>query len=122
VAASFQSIIVPRNGHTLVVGIVARVSGCQNQKELSLEDQIDHAKQIVADCYTGPVEYRHISTQGKGERLDRPELARFEAMLRSDELDLLVLEDIGRMVRGTEAARLCGIALDHGTRVLAPND
>jgi hypothetical protein len=26
------------------------------------------------------------------------------------------------MVRGTEAARLCGIAVDHGTRVIAPND
>ena len=26
------------------------------------------------------------------------------------------------MVRGTEASRLCGIAVDHGTRVLAPND
>jgi hypothetical protein len=106
----------------LVVGIVARISGCQNQKELSLEDQIDHAKQIVADYYTGPVEYRDISTKGKGERLDRPELAKLEAMLRSDELDLLVLEDIGRLVRGTEAVRLCGIAVDHGTRVLAPND
>jgi site-specific DNA recombinase len=26
------------------------------------------------------------------------------------------------VVRGTEAVRLCGIAVDHGTRVLAPND
>jgi hypothetical protein len=30
--------IVPRNGHTLVVVIVARISGCANQKDLSLED------------------------------------------------------------------------------------
>jgi site-specific DNA recombinase len=36
--------IKPRNGHTLVVGITARISGCTNQKELSLEDQIDNAK------------------------------------------------------------------------------
>ncbi len=41
--------LTPRNGHTLVVDVVARISGCQNQKELSLEDQIDHAKEIVAD-------------------------------------------------------------------------
>jgi hypothetical protein len=106
----------------LVVGIVARISGCQNQKELSLEDQEDHAKQVVAEHYQGPVAYRVIATKGKGERLDRPELAEVEGLLRSRDLDLLVVEDIGRMVRGTEAVRLCGIAVDHGTRVLAPND
>ena len=55
--------IVPRNGHTLVVVIVARISGCANQKDLSLEDQIDHAKEIVADLYDGPVEYRVIATK-----------------------------------------------------------
>lgn len=114
--------IVPRNGHTLVVGLVARISGCTNQKEVSLDDQQDHGKQTVADYYQGPVEYRSIATKGKGERLDRPELAEVERLLRSGELDLLVVEDIGRLVRGTEAVRLCGIAVDHGTRVIAPND
>lgn len=117
-----ESQITPRNGSGLVVGIVARISGCANQKELSLEDQVDHAKQLVDELYEGHVHYRTITTRGKGERLDRPELVEIEEMLRTRELDLLVVEDIGRMVRGTEAARLCGIAVDHGTRVLAPND
>ncbi len=114
--------LVPRNGHTLVVVVVARISGCANQKEMSLDDRVDHAKQVVAELYDGPVEYRVVSTKGKGEALDRPELADIEAMLRTRELDLLVAEDLGRMVRGTEASRLCGVAVDHGTRVLAPND
>ena len=112
----------PRDGKTLVVGIVARISGRPNQKELSLEDQEDHGKQVVDDMYEGPVVYRVVSTTGKGERLDRPELAQIEAMLRTRKLDLLVVEDIGRMVRGADAVRLCGIAVDHGTRVIAPND
>jgi site-specific DNA recombinase len=114
--------LLPRNGHTLVVGIVARISGCQNQKELSLDDQVDHGKETVKELYEGPVDYRVVATKGKGERLDRPELTELEAMLRRRELDLLVCEDIGRMVRGTVAAWLCGIAVDHGTRVIAPND
>jgi len=114
--------VVPRNGHTGVVGIVARISGCQNQKELSLDDQIDHAKEEVAAIYDGPIEFRTISTKGKGERLDRPELAQVEEMIRSRELDLLVMEDVGRLVRGVAAARLWGIAVDHGVRCLAPND
>lgn len=114
---------VPRNGHTFVVGIVARISGCQNQKELSLEDQVDHAKQVSAEHYPGgSFEFKVVATKGKGERLDRPELNEIEAMLRSGELDLLVVEDLGRLVRGAEAAWLCGIAVDHGVRVLAPND
>lgn len=114
--------LAPRNGHTLVVGIVARISGCADQKELSLEDQVDHAKQLVGEMYDGPVEFRIIATKGKGERLDRPELEQIEAELRKGELDLLVMEDLGRLVRGAEAVRLFGIAVDHGTRAMSPND
>jgi site-specific DNA recombinase len=114
--------VIPRNGHTLVVGIVARISGCANQKELSLDDQVDHGKEVVRELFDGPVEYRLICTTGKGEQLDRPELAEIEAMIRTRELDLLVAEDLGRLVRGTAACIFCGIAVDQGTRVLAPND
>jgi hypothetical protein len=93
----------------LIVGIVAPISGCQNQKEMSLDDQVDHAKEEVAALYQGPVDYRVIATKGKGERLDRPELARVEQMARTRELDLFVMEDVGRLVRGAEAVRLWGI-------------
>ncbi len=117
-----NSSIQPRNGHTLVVGIVARISGCANQKEISLDDQVDHAKEEVAQLYEGSIEYRIIATKGKGERLDRPELDEVERLLRTRELDLLVMEDLGRLVRGTAASEICGIAVDHGTRVMAPND
>jgi hypothetical protein len=104
------------------VGIVARISGCADQKELSLDDQVDHAKEIVREMYVGPVEYRTIQTKGKGEDKDRPELADLEAMLRSDELDLLLFEDLGRVVRGTTAVDLLGIAVNHGVRCISPND
>ena len=130
--------ISPRNGHTLVVGIVARISGCANQKEVSLDDQVDHGKQLVGEMYDGAahagngngngsgggggVDYRVIATKGKGERLDRPELEEIRQELMKDELDLLVMEDLGRLVRGTEAVRLFGLAVDHGTRAVSPND
>ena len=114
--------ITPRNGHTLIVGIIARISGCANQKEVSLDDQVDHAKELINELYTGEVEYKIISTKGKGERLDRPELKEVETMLRSRTLDILIAEDLGRLVRGVEASWLCGIAVDHQTRVIVPND
>ena len=116
------SVLVPRNGHTPVVGIVARISGCANQKETSLDDQIGHAKQVLAEMYDGSIEFRIISTKGKGERLDRPELEQIEAELRKDELDVWIMEGIGRVVRGYEAVRLLGIGIDHGARGISPND
>jgi site-specific DNA recombinase len=114
--------LAPRNGHTLRVAIVARISGCANQKEISLEDQIDHAKEEIQSLYQGPVEYIIIATKGKGERLDRAELAELEELIRTGDLDGIVAEDLGRIVRGVEAHRLCGLAVDAGVRVLSPND
>ncbi|WP_020476065.1 recombinase family protein [Zavarzinella formosa] len=114
--------VTPRNGHTLVVGVVARISGRPNQKEVSLDDQEDHARDIVDDMHEGPAEYRVVATINKGERLNRPELEKIERMLRSGELDFLIAEDLGRIVRGVEAVRLCGVAVDHGVRVIAPHD
>ena len=113
----------PRNEHALVVGIIARISGCAKQKEVSLDDQVCHAKEVVAEMYDGPIKYRSpIATKGNGERLDRPELAEIEEAFRSGELDLAVQEDVGRLVRGADAVRLWGVAVDHGTRRIAPID
>jgi hypothetical protein len=53
-----QSQVSPRNGHTSVVLIVARISGCPSQKELSLDDQVDHAKEVIEDIYDGDVVYK----------------------------------------------------------------
>jgi hypothetical protein len=112
----------PRNGHTLNVGIVCRISGCPNQKELSLDDQEDHAKETVADLYSGYVEYRVIATKAKGEWLDRPELEEIEVALRSRAYDLFVFDDLSRLIRGGEAARLLGVGVDHGTRSICLDD
>ncbi len=114
--------ITPRNGHTLMVGIVCRISGCANQKEMSLDDQEDHGKQLVQELYKGPAKYDLVKTTGKGERNDRPELKRIETMLKSEQYDLFVMEDLGRLVRGTVANELIGIAVDNGVRVISPND
>lgn len=113
----------PKNGHTAIVLNPARISGCENQKDESLEDQQEHAEEVAEEHVEGfEIEYRVIATKGKGEDLERPELAEIEAQLRTGEIDLLILEDIGRLVRGTEASRLIGVAVDHGTRVVSPND
>src|ERR1700751_5117265 len=98
--------ITPRNGHTLLVLIVCRISGCSKQKELSNEDQADNAKEAVGDLYDGSVLFDIISTKAKGERLDLPELDAIEAAYRSKKYDLVVFDDLSRLIRGGEAARL----------------
>ena len=81
---------VPRNGHTLIVGIVARISGCESQTEVSLDDQIDHVKAYLHELYPGEIEFRTIAiTKAKGERIDRPELAKIEEEIKKEELDVL---------------------------------
>lgn len=117
-----DSVVTPRNGHTLEAAIVARISGGANQKELSLDDQVDHGKEEIAAMYSGLVNDHIISTTGKGERLDRPELAKWERLIRTRTIDVTVMEDVGRIVRGVEAVQLWGIAVDHVTRCIAPND
>ncbi len=114
--------LTPRNGHTLKVLIVARISGCQNQKDLSLDDQVDHAKEEIREVYDGPCEYHVIATTGKGESLDRPELQEVEGRLHRGEDDVLIMEDVGRLVRGAAAVEMWGIAVDRGVRCIAPND
>jgi site-specific DNA recombinase len=113
----------PRNGHTLVVLNPNRISGCVSQKDVSLEDQHEHAREVVQEIYDGDkVDYRVIATKGKGELNTRPELKKIENALRSSEIDVMIVEDLGRLIRGTEANRLCGIAVDHDTRVIAVHD
>jgi hypothetical protein len=112
----------PRNGHTLVVLGFARISGCEDQTEVSNDDQIDHIKVIVVQLYDGPVEYRIIATVGKGESLERPELEKIRQELSKGDVDLFIGEDMGRLCRGTEAVKLFGMAVDYGTRAMSPND
>jgi site-specific DNA recombinase len=117
-----DSDVRPRNEHTLIVGSACRISGCANQKELSLEDQEDNVRELVAEMYQGPAEFRVIATKAKGERLDRPELEQIEAAYRSREYDLFVYDDLSRLIRGGEAARLLGVGVDHGTRSICIDD
>src|SRR5204863_6940393 len=57
-----------------------------------------------------------------GERLDRPELEQIEKAYRSREFDLFVYDDLSRLIRGGEAARLLGVGVDHGTRTICIAD
>jgi hypothetical protein len=114
--------VVARHGFAEQHHAVACLSGCANQKDLSLEDQEDFARATIAELYDGPIEICVIATTGKGEALDRPELEQIEAAYRSREYDLFVFDELSRLIRGGEAVRLLGIGIDHGTRSICIKD
>lgn len=116
-----QEPIRPRNGITLMVLIIARISTV-HQDLRSLADQIALCERYVRDRYPGAVTFMHIQGQGSGEYLDRKELADAEAAVESCQYDLVVVEDIGRFCRRNRAVDFCEMCEDANTRLVAIND
>jgi len=119
--------LVPRNGRTLKVILPGRVSapgpGKQN-KERSLGDQQD-IQQRWLDRHTDlPVESTVIagSGSGSGELLERKEYAKLLELIESDQFDLVLTEDLGRIVRRVYAFVVCELCEDHNVRLISINN
>ncbi len=119
--STFDPPVAPRDGQTLHILLIARISG-ENQDAKSLGDQGALIKAFVADRYDGPVNYQVVATRGSGEWLDRKETLQIQELVISRKYVLVVLEDLGRYMRDFEAIKFCGICIDYETRLLAMND
>lgn len=113
--------LVTRRGRTPRVVAIARIS-TDHQDVLSLDDQ--------AALYRGWLE-QHVGAKFKltllrsvesGERVDRRELKRLRRLIRQDKVDLVLAEDLGRIVRRVHALLICEECEDHQTRLIAIND
>jgi hypothetical protein len=113
--------LAARLGAMLRVLVIARISTV-HQDERSLADQIALCEKYVRDRYAGPVEFRVIQSRGSGEYLAGAELAQAEALIQSGEIDLVVVEDLGRICRRLHATLVCEMCEDAGTRLIAIND
>jgi len=116
-----SSSFVPRDGRVLKTVSVSRIS-TDHQDERSLEDQLAKHKNFMAGQYGGPIEWKVIKSRGSGEHLDRDELNELEALIESDQIDLVIAEDLGRICRRTRAYDLCELCVDHNVRLIAIND
>jgi site-specific DNA recombinase len=112
---------VPRGGRVLKTVSVSRIS-TDHQDERSLEDQLAKHKSFMAGQYSGPIEWTVIKSRGSGEHLDRNELNELEQLIESDEFDLVIAEDLGRICRRRRAYDLCELCVDHKVRLIAIND
>jgi site-specific DNA recombinase len=115
-----KPIDIPASGKLRVLGI-ARIS-TKNQDGKSLDDQQDMHREFVRDNYDGPFDYDVVATQAKGELLDREELDQIRAAINGQEFNLIIMEDLGRLLRGLEAVNFCKMAVDQEVRLIAIND
>jgi len=101
--------------------VICRIS-TEKQDEKSLADQFMLGTKQAKAEYGINIKVDNISSQGSGERLDRAEYLKVLEKAESGIYDVIVCEDLGRIVRRFEAVTLCEIAEDSETRVLAIND
>jgi site-specific DNA recombinase len=112
---------VPRDGRVFKIVSVSRIS-TDHQDERSLEDQLAEHKNFMGGQYGGSIEWKVIKSRGSGEHLDRAELNELEALIESDQIDLVITEDLGRICRRQRAYDLCELCVDHSVRLIAIND
>ena len=123
-STSLTSPIVPRNGHTIKVLSVRRVSspGPGKQDIRSLEDQGDLHKRWLKDHVHGTCDIKVIAGSGSGEYLGRAEFLELVELVETGQYDLVLAEDLGRIVRRMQAHEFCELCDDHQTRLIAIND
>ena len=121
---SLQPPLEPRDGRTLRILSVCRVSspGPGKQDIRSLEDQEALHRRWLDSHNSLPYRLEVLAGSGSGESLEREEYTRVIEMIESEEFDLVLAEDLGRIVRRIHAHLLCELCVDHGVRLIAIND
>ncbi|QDS97186.1 recombinase family protein [Adhaeretor mobilis] len=116
--------LAPKNGHTLQVITICRASspGEGKQDIRSLGDQEQLLRQWLEEHYKEPTEITVFADSGSGERLDRQETIDAHSAIETGRFDLVLAEDLGRIMRRTQALDFCENAEDYSTRVISLND
>lgn len=112
----------PKNGDTFKVLAFGRIS-TKHQDEKSLEDQeqyvLEYLQRIMPDA---KFEITAIAGQGSGQYLDREEFVELSDKVASGQYDIVIAEDLARILRRVQAFTFCEDAEDNATRVITIND
>lgn len=119
-----QPALTAHNGHTLRVLVPCRVSnpGPGKQDIRSLADQEALHRRWLDEHTSLPVDVTVVAGSGSGECLERAEYLRTMDLVESGHFDLVLTEDLGRIVRRIHAHLFCELCVDHGVRLIALND
>ena len=104
--------------------IVARVSDPRpgKQDERSVKDQEDRIRSWLAEQMPNGCEIEVFASSGRGEWIDRAEFLELCEKVESGQYNLLVTEDLGRIIRRMQAHIFAEECVDHGVRLIALND
>lgn len=119
---SLQPPLEARNGHTLKILLVCRVSDPNKQDERSPEDQAAWLQHWLEDKTDLPLDITLLAGTGSGERLERHELIELKQLIASGRFDLVLTEDLGRIARRVHTHLICERCVDFGTRLISLND
>lgn len=120
-AVNLQPPLLARNGRTLKVLGIARISTI-HQDALSLEDQEQLYRKWLNQNTDLPYDLTMISGRGSGEDLERIEYLEALDAIETRTYDLVVAEDLGRITRRVHSQIFCEKCEDAGTRLIAIND
>ena len=112
------------NAGALRVLIVARVSspGHGKQDPCSVEDQEALVREWISRNIDEPCEIEVLAGSGSGENLDRKEFLDLTDRVAARRYDLIVTEDLGRIVRRLRAHMFAEECVDNDVRLVAIND
>lgn len=105
-------------GRALRVARISRISTA-HQDDRSLDEQDFLAEEELRTCYAGPVEWTEISTQGSGDLLETEAHQRLKEIITNKEVDLILLEDLGRIARRMDTHAFCELCEIHGVRLIS---
>jgi len=118
---NLQSPIVARNGHTLKVLGIARISTV-HQNALSLDDQEQLYRKWLTQNTDLPYELTMITGRGSGENIDRKEYLQALDSIENGNYDLAITEDLARIARRVHSQLFVELCEDNLTRFVAIND
>jgi DNA invertase Pin-like site-specific DNA recombinase len=120
-AAVLDPPLAARTGSILKVLAICRISTLL-QDERSLDDQ-EALYRCWLDEHTDlQYELTVISGQGSGEEIDRLKYLQAIERVESDQFDLVICEDLGRICRRVYSLIFCETCQDNNTRLIAIND
>lgn len=119
--ANLQPSLLARNGHTLKVLGIARISTV-HQDAKSLEDQEQLYRKWLNENAGLPYKLTMIASRGSGEVLDRKEYLLALEYIEANNYDLALTEDLARISRRIHSQIFCELWEDFETRFIAIND
>ena len=116
--------VVPKNGSVIRVIAACRVSDPRpgKQDERSLADQAALHRRWIETHLDRPHELTIVEGRGSGESMEREDLIELTRLIETGVYDLVLAEDLGRILRRIHAHMICELCCEHETRLIAHND